>query len=804
MTTAEQSVKIDPKNREGNRVLGTIYAALSESQDNAPRQSRGRGPQADENLTKAIGYFETAIDGVVAETDPNVRATLARLYVRGGQYAKAIPLLTDLVNQEPGWQDGPMLLAEAYAGADRIADGIAMLEERSADDPRLLPALADFYERERRWSDAAGAYGRALEVQPRSVELKFRYASSLLNAGGRDNLGKARDALTEIVAGPATDTRARALYLLSQAQRRLGEYDGAEASAHRVITQNPKSPWGYYALAESLEERHQFQKVVDELAPVIAEFKTSTDASFDAGLLLPHLAFAYQELSQYDKAIATFEDAHKLAPKDPQIAGYLIEQNNAAKRYPAAIDVAKAALSDNPADVRLTRLQAQALQHSGKADQGIALLEASAKAHADDPTAFIVLAQMYSDTDKGAQAVRVLREAQEKFPDDNSLSFELGAVYDKQKKFPEAEAAFKQVLTRDPENATALNYLGYMLAERGERLDESVGYLKKALQLEPENGSYLDSLGWAYYKSDKLDLAAENLKRAADALKTNSVIQDHYGQVLFKLGRYDDAIAAWNRALAGDGDSIDKADVDKKIKAAKQKLPEESRLPRRTRRTKTDLYRKRFVFSCLRGVLMSLAVVAASCSAPLMKLPAMPSAGAPAAADAASVIDEATRDCRTIRSLTAEVAASGKRRRTARSRPRCLLGVQRPASARIEAVAPFGPPFFIFVADGADATLLLPRDERVLEHGQPDRVLDAAAGVPLTAAELRTTLTGCLAEPADGGTVVAAADDWRVLAWRRGRGVSPSLTRRRAAWRAVASIHHGAAGGGWRAEYAII
>ena len=91
--------------------------------------------------------------------------------------------------------------------------------------------------------------------------------------------------------------------------------------------------------------------------------------------------------------------------------------------------------------------------------------------------------------------------------------------------------------------------------------------------MEPENGSYLDSLGWAYYKSEKLDLAEDSLHRAADQLKGNSVIQDHYGDVLFKLGRFNDAIAAWTRALAGDGDSIDKGDIDKKIRTAKQKLP---------------------------------------------------------------------------------------------------------------------------------------------------------------------------------------------------------------------------------------
>jgi tetratricopeptide (TPR) repeat protein len=111
-----------------------------------------------------------------------------------------------------------------------------------------------------------------------------------------------------------------------------------------------------------------------------------------------------------------------------------------------------------------------------------------------------------------------------------------------------------------------------MLADRGERLDESVTYLKKALQIDPENGSYLDSLGWAYFKGNKLDLAAENLKRAADQLRTNSVIQDHYAEVLFKLGRYDEAIAAWTRALAGDGDSIDRPGIDRKIRSAQQKL----------------------------------------------------------------------------------------------------------------------------------------------------------------------------------------------------------------------------------------
>jgi predicted Zn-dependent protease len=570
-TAAEQAVKLDGANRQANHVLGLIYAALAEGGRQGRSRSSGAAAGSDEYVKKAIEHLERAIDKPLGDADPNDRATLSRLYLRTGTYDKAIKLLADLVNQEPGWQDGPMLLAEAYAGAGRSADAIAFLEQRGAEDPRLLPALADFYERERRWSDAAAAYGKVLQRTPRSIEVKTRYAQMLLNAGGRDNAAKARDALNDVVT--ARPTEALPLYLLSQAQRRAGDAQAAEATARRLIAQNGRSVRGYYALAEALEERHQYQAIVTELAPVIAQNRGKSDDGVDTAALLPHLAFAYQELGQLDKAIATFDEARRAMPKDTAIAAYYIEANLAAKKYPAAVEAARAALADNPNDLRLTRLQAQALRHTGKADEGLALLESAMKAHADEPLAYIVLAQGYTDADRGAQAVKVLQDAQTKFPKDNTIAFELGTVFDKQKRFADAEAAFRQVLDREPDNAAALNYLGYMLAERGERLDESVAYLKKALQMEPDNGSYLDSLGWAYFKSDRLELAEDNLRRAADQLKTNSVIQDHYGDVLFKLGRFNDAIAAWNRALTGDGDSIDRGDIDKKIRSARQKLP---------------------------------------------------------------------------------------------------------------------------------------------------------------------------------------------------------------------------------------
>lgn len=199
----------------------------------------------------------------------------------------------------------------------------------------------------------------------------------------------------------------------------------------------------------------------------------------------------------------------------------------------------------------------------------------------------------------------------------------------------------------------------------------------------------------------------------------------------------------------------------------------------------------------MKQLLPALAIATVSCGAPLMKLPQGP--GAPAA-DAADALAQATADCRPVRTLTAEVAASG-RAAGSRFRGRLLTGVAAPASARIEAVAPFGPPLFIFVATGDDATLLLPRDDRILEHGRPREVLGAVAGVPLDAPDLYVTLTGCApgAAPSQGSQrgpdwrVFDSAEDGAQLYVHRDGSAQP--------WRLVAVIRRPAGGTPWRADY---
>jgi len=201
---------------------------------------------------------------------------------------------------------------------------------------------------------------------------------------------------------------------------------------------------------------------------------------------------------------------------------------------------------------------------------------------------------------------------------------------------------------------------------------------------------------------------------------------------------------------------------------------------------------------------IALAVTLVACAARPIRLPS--GAGTPIA-DPGPIVDQALAGCRGVRTLQAELSISG-RAGGEKLGGRVIAGFERPRSMRLEGVAPFGPPAFILVARDGLATLLMPRDGRLLQDAAPAAVIEALAGVPVTAAGLRAVLSGCLADdpvPANarafpGGWAVVELDDettaylrqdgdaWRVVAgmigrlsveYGRGAGAIPVSTRLR-------------------------
>jgi tetratricopeptide (TPR) repeat protein len=127
-----------------------------------------------------------------------------------------------------------------------------------------------------------------------------------------------------------------------------------------------------------------------------------------------------------------------------------------------------------------------------------------------------------------------------------------------------------------------LNYLGYMWADKGEKLPEALKMIRKAVESEPWNGAYLDSLGWVYFKMGEYELAEDNLRQAVNRDQTDATVHMHLGDLYEKTGRIRLAAAQWELSLAdfaksspADVEPGDVVKVQKKLESARVKLAKE-------------------------------------------------------------------------------------------------------------------------------------------------------------------------------------------------------------------------------------
>lgn len=553
--SARDALVRDSESIEAHRVLGLLYTAYADSAVRGPEVAK-----VPSYLKEAIEHLEKVVPTAAGATDISAQYNLGRLYLRNGDLDKAIETLSRVVDQNPYWSQARLALAQAQSDSNQGEAAIETLKPAVEEEPRLNATLGQFYERAGRYTEAADAYTKALAVTPTSRDLKLRLASVLLSAPSRENAAKAVEVLSSLVQQNPKDVRA--LYLRSQAHRGAGDLTAAENDARAAMAADRTSVSGAYALAQVLAQRHRNNDVITLLEPIVA----APGRGGEIVALLQYLSFAYQSVGDHQKAIDALVRAQTLTPDDATIDLYLIQAYIGAKKYAEAAAFAAEAQKRHPSQQRFSRLHARALFRSGAASRALALLEASVKANPDDSDAYVALADLYADAGRVDEGIRLLDRAGERFPQDSSVPFQQGSILEKADRFSDAERAFQRALDLEPDHADALNYLGYMLAERGQRLDEAVRFVTRALELDPDNPSYLDSLGWAQFKRGDLAQAEQNLTRAAAALPRNSVIQDHLGDLLARLGRPKDAASAWTRALEGDGEELNRAGIERKIR----------------------------------------------------------------------------------------------------------------------------------------------------------------------------------------------------------------------------------------------
>jgi len=222
----------------------------------------------------------------------------------------------------------------------------------------------------------------------------------------------------------------------------------------------------------------------------------------------------YREQENYTAAIETFRKMLPLG-EDNARSGYqeIIDTYREAKQWPQATAAAKEAVQKLPNDRDLRMVLDAQLADTGETDHAIADVRTMLKGGPEDREVYVRLGIMYTRAKQWKETEEALNKAEQlslKADDKAYVWFLLGDAYQRQKNFDQAEVEFRKVLAAvaptDPQSAATLNYLGYMNADRGVKLDESLNLIKQAITLDPNNGAYLDSLGWAYFKLGKYDL----------------------------------------------------------------------------------------------------------------------------------------------------------------------------------------------------------------------------------------------------------------------------------------------------------
>ncbi len=286
------------------------------------------------------------------------------------------------------------------------------------------------------------------------------------------------------------------------------------------------------------------------------------------------LGYVYLRKNNYDKALETFIKAREIDDNlytNIFLIVTLMQQDN----YTTARVELNNALKDFATDTRkyeLDMLNAQLLQKEGKPEEALRQLESLIKQDPDNVEYKLNKANYYFEERNFVKSEEFLRNVYRDHPTDPRVLFQLGSVSERLQKHKEAEKYFKLTLKLDPDNGAAMNYLGYMWADQGIRLQEAEKMIKKAVDLDPTNSAYLDSLGWVYFKMDKLAKARYYLEKAVAEGVDGGEIFDHLAQLYMKLELYEEAYQNWLKALEENDPNLDNERIRENIENVKQKL----------------------------------------------------------------------------------------------------------------------------------------------------------------------------------------------------------------------------------------
>jgi tetratricopeptide (TPR) repeat protein len=575
---ANEILKHDPDDLATHRLLGRIYLRSLGDVNGASGQT--------ETVAKALSEYAE-----VHRLDPGDEEAaiwLARLYRLHNEPEKAEKVLRKMLEDDPADEAAAEQLTQLLLDENKADEAVQLLEGMAAhsSSATIFDLLGDAYTQTHNYPKAEAAYRKAADLDPSEVNHLRGLAQTLLTEEKYSDALVAYQKLTDLMPDDADN------YVhMAEIYRQLHQLDKAEENLAKAQQYDRGSLNVQYNQAMIYEAQGRYDDAIrvisDAITGVKAQSAVIPSRQRQLAILYQQLGMLYRDVQNYSAAVYTFQELGHLGDEEDHRARLLImDTYRLAKDMPKALQTGREAMAKYPNDPQIRASLALLLGENQQTDEAVKLLEPGLNGSKEDRDIYLDLSQVYERGRRYSDAEQAARKA-ESFatdPQDNETAWlMLGAVYERQKQYDKAEEEFKKVLDVNPKNAQVLNYYGYMLADRGVRLDEAHDLIRRAVDMEPLNGAYLDSLGWVYFKQNKLEEAESMLRKAVEHEPHDPTIRSHLGDVYAKQGHMDQAAAEWEkslnewrRSLPADLESDKVAEVEKKLNQVKHRVAQKS------------------------------------------------------------------------------------------------------------------------------------------------------------------------------------------------------------------------------------
>ncbi len=501
--------------------------------------------------------------------------TNAVIYEQEGLFDEALKEYDLALSYEPMATDIRMSMGQLHLRRNQPSAALDVFLPIAQKTPDTFRLIGDCFRLLRQDAEAEAAYKRAWEGDSTNVAVNISLGFYAARANRIDDAARHMRLAAQLSGNPEFYIRTAEMY----AENRM--FDSAAVLVEAAIRLQPEDPahysrWAIYlfnagkadsskaALHLGIKQHPNDARLVAQL---IETFNTEdnrdsirhygeilTQLQFPDPVIFERMGVVMLRVEMKDLAELILKQALAQSADTSRVALFYLGRLNIEAQKPEAARPFFERLSViDPKTPDAWSNLALSWQMSKQNDSAAAVLERALEVvETNRDQVLLYYAQFLGQKNLSDSAIAMCRQAIAEGGDTLRALFQIGAEYEKQKKFEKSIESFELLLTIAPDHHQALNYLGYMLADQNLRLDEARSMIERALKADPENGAYLDSYAWVLYRLGEHDKALIQIQKAIQKTKNDPIVLEHLGDIQFALGNLESARDAWKTALAFD------------------------------------------------------------------------------------------------------------------------------------------------------------------------------------------------------------------------------------------------------------